>query len=100
MTPLRPLFQAAHSTAAAPLPALVQPAPSWATNPRSDLDLTTTTDAEDLAVFAADLVEFAEQDHALLLDSLMEVGLSSLLLGAAGRVLSRAALPLAQAQRR
>lgn len=37
-------------------------------NPGADLDLTTTTDFEDLAAPAADIVEFTDQDRALAAD--------------------------------
>lgn len=43
----------------------------WALfNPGADIDLTTTTDFEDLAGPAADVLEFGDQDRALLADSL------------------------------
>ena len=38
-------------------------------NPGADIDLTTTTDFEDLAAPVADIMEFADQDRALLVDS-------------------------------
>lgn len=37
-------------------------------NPGADIDLTTTTDFEDLAAPAADIVEFTDQDRALAAD--------------------------------
>ena len=37
-------------------------------NPGADVDLTTTTDFEDLAAPAADIVEFTDQDRALAAD--------------------------------
>lgn len=44
---------------------------AWALlNPGADVDLTTTTDFEDLAGPAADVLEFGDQDRALLADSL------------------------------
>jgi hypothetical protein len=39
-----------------------------------DLDLSTTTDSEDLLVFAADLLEFGVQDPLLALDAGLQVG--------------------------
>lgn len=56
----------------------------WAAfNPGSDIDLSTTTDFEDCAGPAADLVEFTDQDRALLGDSLYAAE-SRCVLGAAG----------------
>ena len=37
--------------------------PMW---PEADLDATSSTDFEDLAVFAADVFEFLQQEHAML----------------------------------
>ena len=46
------------------------PTQGWALfNPGADVDLTTTTDFEDLAGPAADVLEFGDQDRALLSDS-------------------------------
>jgi hypothetical protein len=42
-------------------------------NPGADVDLTTTTDFEDLAGPAADILEFGDQDRALLSDSMSSV---------------------------
>lgn len=54
-------------------------------NPSKDLDLTVTTDCEDLAAFANDVIEFLEQDRSLLLDSLTDFsGTALFTLGAAG----------------
>jgi hypothetical protein len=46
-----------------------------------DVDLTANTDCEDLLVFAADVVEFVEQDKAFLLDAITD---SSLLFNSTG----------------
>ena len=43
-----------------------------ALNPTADLDLTANTDGEDLVVFFGDVLEFAEQDKALLVDAISE----------------------------
>lgn len=53
--------------------------PAWlrGKNPHQDLDLTVTTDCEDLAAFSNDVVEFVEQDKSLLLDSLTDFGIST-----------------------
>lgn len=48
-------------------------------NPHQDLDLSVTTDCEDLAAFSNDVVEFIEQDRTLLLDSLTDFGISGLI---------------------
>lgn len=64
---------------------------SWGRNPHQDLDLTVSTDCEDLAAFSNDVLEFIEQDRSLLLDSLTDFGASAALAlgGLAGaRVLS------------
>jgi len=53
------------------------PAPALGLNPLSDLDLTTSTDCEDLAAFANDILEFVEQDRSLLVDSLTDVGVGA-----------------------
>lgn len=60
-------------------------------NPNADLDLSVTTDCEDLAAFASDVTEFLEQDRALLVDSLTDIGLVVGTLGflaVGGRVIS------------
>lgn len=44
--------------------------PSALFNPGADVDFTTTTDFEDLAGPAADVLEFGDQDRALLADSM------------------------------
>jgi len=38
-------------------------------NPHTDIDLSTNTDCEDMLAFFGDIVEFAEQDKALLVDA-------------------------------
>jgi hypothetical protein len=61
----------------------------WLGSPTSDVDLTTNTDSEDLAIFALDALELVEQDHALLADLLLEggmgVGVAALAMGALRR---------------
>jgi len=42
-------------------------------NPGADIDFTTTTDFEDLAAPAADVMEFTDQDRALVADSILGV---------------------------
>jgi hypothetical protein len=42
----------------------------------SDLDLTTSTDFEDLAALGGDMMEFVEQDRMLISDGGLEVGLA------------------------
>ena len=62
-------------------------------NPQADIDLSAATDADDLVVFLADAFEFVEHEQALLLDSLVDLGLSGGAgLIAAGGVLSVRAL--------
>lgn len=64
---------------------------SWKGNPAADLDLSVSTDCEDLAAFSNDVLEFIEQDRSLLLDSLTDLGASAVFtLGAlkGARVLS------------
>ena len=61
--------------------------PAWAA-PDVDVDLTASTDCEDLAAFLADVVEFIEQDRALLADAVLDLGASATLgaaFAAAGR---------------
>jgi len=81
--PLARFFATAAETARRPfatqpafLPTLDAPAPvaPALANPGADIDLSVTTDCEDLAAFASDVVEFMEQDRALLLDSLTDFG--------------------------
>jgi small subunit ribosomal protein S12 len=45
------------------------------TDPLADLDLTTSTDFEDLAAVGGDLMEFVEQDRLLVSDGGLEAGL-------------------------
>ncbi len=59
------------------------PTPSSLFNPGADLDFTTTTDFEDLAGPAADVLEFGDQDRALLVDSFSATAFTSGLLGGA-----------------
>lgn len=47
-------------------------------NPNKDIDLTVSTDCEDLAAFGNDVLEFVEQDRALLVDSLTDFGITSI----------------------
>jgi hypothetical protein len=50
------------------------------TRPGADLDLLTSTDGEDLLVFAADIFEFGQQEVALLLD-VAGLGVGALVVG-------------------
>jgi len=52
-------------------------------NPGADIDLTTSTDFEDLAGPAADVLEFGDQDRALLADSMSSTIFFSGVLGGA-----------------
>jgi hypothetical protein len=60
-------------------------------NPGADIDLTTTTDFEDLAAPAADVMEFTDQDRALAADSVSSVlfwnGVVGFVFGASLRLL-------------
>jgi len=63
----------------------------WALNPGSDIDLTVTTDFEDVAAPVADVSEFSNQERALLTDSLASTvfwnGLMGVLTGMTLRLL-------------
>lgn len=71
---------------------LSQVTPEWwlTFHPGADVDLTTTTDFEDLAGPAADVLEFSDQDRALLADATS----ATLLCGGVGGGLGLAAAAL------
>lgn len=65
-------------------------------NPGADIDLTTTTDFEDLAAPVADVMEFTDQDRALAADSIVSTflwhGAAGFVFGAALRLILSAEL--------
>lgn len=71
----------------------------WLGSPAADVDLTTNTDSEDLAIFALDALELVEQDQALLADLLLEGGLGAGAAALALGALRRRSLAASQGRR-
>jgi hypothetical protein len=53
-------------------------------NPNADLDVSTSTDCDDLIVFVSDIFEFTEQEQSLLFDSLTDLSTSAFFIGLGG----------------
>jgi hypothetical protein len=66
------LISQRHYQAWSGLPSSTQGLTGMFANPAADLDLTTNTDCEDLLAFCADVIEFTEQDKALLVDATLD----------------------------
>lgn len=89
LTFVRGCFALALNTYLA-LPATLSQKPAaWAQ--RGDLDLTTSTDSEDLALLVGDVFEFGQQDATLAVDALSDffvLGTAGLLAGGASKLVT------------